>query len=98
MCLKLNDGTLSASDHAAGIKIFSQFASNVLPTPGGDITLINRAYQISAGYGCSRSADAIYIALAEELAQSGPTTLLTFDRGVQSQAKIHAPGVVVHLL
>ena len=98
VCQKFQAGSLSALDHAIGIQAFQVITGSFSSLSGGDLPLVGRANQISAGYGCSRSADAIYIALAEELAKTGPTTLLTFDRGVQTQAKIHAPGVTVHLL
>ena len=70
----------------------------VLPPPNGDSVLIERAEQISSGYGCSRSADGIYIALAEELTQTRPTVLLTFDKELQKQANKQAPSVVVQVL
>jgi predicted nucleic acid-binding protein len=70
----------------------------VQPPPSGDVALIQRAEQISNGYGCSRSADGIYIALAEELQQSVQTVILTFDQNMPNQAASKAPSVTVQLL
>ena len=57
-----------------------------------------RANQICEGYGYSRSADALSIALAEELSQTTTTRLLTFDQGLPKQVAQNAPLVNVHLL
>jgi predicted nucleic acid-binding protein len=72
--------------------------SVTFPPPSGDAALIARAEQIRNGYGCSHSADGIYIALAEELSQSGATELLTFDTDLPKQAARNAPTVKVNLL
>ncbi len=98
LCGKLNSGVLSPTDYATAVQTFARTMNSVLPPPSGDATLIQRAEQIGSGYGCSRSADGIYIALAEQLALSRPTVLLTFDTGLPKQAAMHAPTVTVHLL
>ncbi len=54
--------------------------------PVSDSVLILRAEQIRLNYGCSRSADSLYIALTEHLATVGPAELLTFDAGLKKQA------------
>ena len=41
---------------------------------------------------------AIYIALAEDLAASRPTTLLTFDENMGKHAAREVPSVTVHLI
>ena len=69
--------------------------ASVLPPPNGEASLIHRAEQIGSGYGCSRSADGLYIALAEELTATRPTILLTFDQGLPNQAAANAPTVTV---
>jgi predicted nucleic acid-binding protein len=97
LCKKLNEGSLSSADHAAAVAEFSLFMSMVLPPPNGDGSLVNRAEEIRKSYGCSRSADGIYLALAEELAGNGTAELLTFDSGLVNQAR-HASGVAVRLL
>ena len=56
----------------------------------GDASLLPRAEEIRSGYGCSRSADGLYIALAEELAKSGTAELLTFDKGTVNQVANNA--------
>ena len=72
--------------------------TNVLPPPNGDASLILRADQICVGYGASRSANALYIALADELSQTYHTYLLTFVRDLTKQGAQNAPSVAVHLL
>lgn len=98
LCGKLNSGILSPANYATAVLTFARTMNSVLPPPNGDAALIQRAEQIGSGYGCSLSADGIYIALAEQLAQTRPTILLTFDKGVPKQAAMHAPTVTVHLL
>jgi len=98
LCGKLNSGILSPADYATAVQTFARTMNSILPPPGGDAGLVLRAEQIGGGYGCSRSADAIYIALAEQLALTRPTVLLTFDKGLPKQAAARAPTVSVHLL
>lgn len=98
LCGKRNSGLLSPADYATAVQTFARTMNSVLPPPTGDAALILRAEQVGSGYGCSRSADGIYIALAEQLAQTRPTVLLTFDKGLPKQAAMHAPMVTVHLL
>ena len=98
LCGKLSSNILSPSDYALAIQTFERTMGSILPPPNGDKALIARAEQIGSGYGCSRSADGIYIALAEELALTRPTVLLTFDQCVPKQAAKNAPTVTVKLL
>jgi len=56
-----------------------------------------RAEEIRGSYGCSRSADGLYIALAEELATTRPTELVTFDAAMPSHVAATAPTVTVRL-
>lgn len=95
---QLMNGLLTPSDHGQAVLDFDMLMKNVFPPPNGDVSLILRADQICAGYGASRSADSLYIALAEELVQICPTYLLTFDRDLPKQAARNAPDVRVHLL
>lgn len=60
--------------------------------------IIAEALYVLCGYSCRRSADGIYIALAEELAQTRTTELLTFDTDLPKQAARNAPTVKVNLL
>lgn len=96
---QLTHGFLTALEHGQAIRDFAVLMQNVLPPPNGDAALILRADQICAGYGASRSADAVYLALAEELAASyADVRLLTFDADLPKQAARNAPTVTVHLL
>ena len=97
-CKKLLAGTLTTAEHAQAIQSLETFMSAVLPPPSGDASLIARAEQIRGAYGCSHSADGLYLALAEELAKTGPTEIVTFDAGLEKQAKQNTPSVRVKLL
>jgi len=98
LCKKLEDKSLSASDYAAAVADLCTYMGMILPPPNGDGSLVARAEQIRKGYGCSRSADGLYIALTEDLAAGGITEILTFDGGMENQAKANAPTVKVRLL
>jgi predicted nucleic acid-binding protein len=98
LCKKLGDGSLSPADHASAVADLCTYMGMILPPPHGDRSLVARAKQIRSGYGCSRSADGLYLALAEELAAAGKAELLTFDTGLPNQAKANAPSVSVTLL
>lgn len=65
---QMTHGFLTALEHEQAIRDFATLMKNILPPPNGDAMLILRADQICAGYGASRSADAVYLALAAELA------------------------------
>jgi len=98
LCKKLEDNSLSPTDHAAAVADLCTYMGMILPPPQGDRALIARAEQIRSGYGCSRSADGLYLALTEELAGEGPAELLTFDSELQNQVRKNAPSVVIRLL
>ena len=98
LCQQQQAGLLSVTEHAQAVQDFDAFMTQVLPAPNGDATLIAHAERFRIGYGCSRSADGLYLALAEQLAQAVSTTLLTFDVALRSQAALTAPTVTVHLL
>lgn len=98
LCGKLQQGSLTGTEHAQAVLAFETLMANVLPPPGGEVSLIRRAEAIRTNYGCSRSADGIYIALAEILAQSMPTVILTFDQNMQNQITRNAPTVTVQIL
>ena len=80
------------------VENFHNQVINFLSPPNGEASLIKRAKEIRQGYGCSRSADGLYIALAEELALSSSVELLTFDKGFVNQVSKNAPTVKVNLL
>jgi len=98
LCKKLEDKSLSAPDHAAAVTDLCTYMGMILPPPNGDASLVARAEQIRQGYGCSRSADGLYIALTEVLAAGGTTEILIFDGGMENQAKANAPTVKARLL
>lgn len=99
LCRKLeSDGTLTPTEHAAAVADLSTYMSVILPPPNGEASLVIRAEQIRSGYGCSRSADGIFLALAEDLATTRTCKLLTFDTGFTNQANTNAPTVDVHEL
>ncbi len=98
LCGKLQNGELTPVSHAQAIQLLQRYLLLISPPPSGDFSLAARAEAIRQSYGCSRSADGIYIALAEELARYGPTELLTFDQGMVNQAAKNAPTVKVNLL
>jgi hypothetical protein len=72
--------------------------SHVNPPPTGDRALIKRAEEIRGGLGCSRSADGIYLALAEELTKESATEVVTFDNGMKAQATANNSRVPVIVL
>jgi predicted nucleic acid-binding protein len=98
LCGKHRSGTLTAKEYGDAVTELALFLSGVSNPTDGDSTLIARAAAIGEGYGCSRSADSLYIALAEELATTVPTILLTFDADLPNQAARNAPTVTVRLL
>lgn len=98
LCGKLRNGALRADEHRNAVLALDAQLKTILPPPDGENSLIFRAEQIRNGYGCSHSADGLYIALAETLAQTGETTLLTFDAGMQKQVTVVLPSLPVHHL
>jgi len=90
--------TLTPSEHAAALADLCTYMGMLLPPPSGDFSLTSRAEQIRSGYGASRSADGIFIALAEQLTASRVTEILTFDSDLSKQAMKNAPTVSVRVL
>jgi predicted nucleic acid-binding protein len=97
-CKKLTNGALTAAEHTQAVQAFDAFMAGVSPPPNGDKSLIVRAEQIRSGYACPRSADGIYLALAEELTKAGVTEIVTFDGDMEKQAKKNAGTVKVVVL
>ena len=98
LCQKFKAGILTSVEYEDAVSNFEFLMDNIQPPPNGDVTIIRRAYEIGNGYGCSRSADGVYIALAEELARTRSSVLLTFDKELPKQAAKNAPTVNIHLL
>jgi predicted nucleic acid-binding protein len=96
LCRKRNEGLLDEAQYAQAAIDFAALMSGILPLE--ESSLIVRAQAIGEGFSCYRSADGLYIALAEELSQSRPTVLLTFDEAMPNQARQNAPTVTVQLL
>ena len=85
-------------EYDAAVVAFEVLMNIIQPPLSGEVSLVRRGYKIGDSYGCSRSADAVYLALAEELTKIRPTVLLTFDQGVPNQAAKNAPTVTVEVL
>lgn len=98
LCQTHHAGLLTAVELQDAIRKFEVLMESILPPPDGESALVDRAFQIGASYGCSRSADSVYIALTEALSQTRPTVLLTFDQGLPNQASKNASTVTVRVL
>ena len=98
LCQKHQAGFLTAVEYEDAVAEFEILMQSILPPPLGEASLVLSAQAVGAGYGCSRSADGIYIALAQQLAQNRLTVLITFDKALSHQASLQTPGVNVCLL
>lgn len=98
LCQKQNVGVLTPQEHVAAVQSLRTRMKSILPPPHGDVSLIERAERLREGFGCSRSSDALYIALAERMGQQGQTELITFDRELQRQVQRNAVAVNVCVL
>ncbi len=98
LCQKLSNGILTTIEHEEAVEFFENYMTAILPPENGEASLIKRAEEIRETYGCSRSADSLYIALAEELTTKRITELLTFDKGFINQTGKNASTVQVNLL
>src|ERR1700752_1521309 len=65
LCLKRQNGLLTPTAYDDAIKNFQDQMEAMLPPRQGDAALIGRAKDIQGAYGCSHSADGLYIALVE---------------------------------
>lgn len=98
LCQKFAGGLLNQTEYEKSIKAFKYYLNFISLSPNGEESLLDRAVEIRDGYGCSRSSDGLYIALAEELANTYDTEIVTFDKGFINQAAKNAPTVKVNLL
>jgi predicted nucleic acid-binding protein len=96
LCQKNQAGTLTNIAYKEAIENFQDQMKAVRTISDAD--LIERAFEIQQSYGCIRSADSIYIALAEHLAKIHTVEIVTFDGGLVSQAAKNAPSVKVNVL
>lgn len=97
LCGKQQSGELTQAEHTTAIANLSLLSTTIIFPDKGDVSLLARAEQLRQGYGCSRSADCFYITLAEQLALTGTSEIVTFDAGQQRQAAA-SPGITVTLL
>lgn len=97
LCHKLAAGVLTEAEHEKAVESFLNLMKNIT-TPDDETELVERAVEIRESYGCSRSSDGLYIALAEDLAKTRTVELLTFDRGMVNQAAKNAPTVTIKVL
>lgn len=98
LCRKLKEGLLTPAEHAQAVEDFELFMRIMKSPPGGEGSLVRRADSVRGAYACRRSADGIYIALAEELDATIATVLLTFDEDLAKQTTRYAPAVTVDFL
>lgn len=97
LCQKLTGELLTTPEYELAVEFFLDYMT-ILSTPDDETDLVKRAIEIREGYGCSRSSDALYIALAEDLAKTRTVELLTLDKGMVNQAAKNAPTVNVNVL
>jgi predicted nucleic acid-binding protein len=98
LCRKLMESELTLIEHTQAVHSFHTLMKTVQASPSGESSLILRAEAIRTTYGCSRSADSIYLARAEQLAGLGKAEIVTFDEGIDNHAKKNAPTVKVNAL
>lgn len=96
LCQKNQGGTLTDKAYEEAVENFQDQMKAIITI--SEATLIKRAFDIQKSYGCSRSADSIYIALAEHLAKSHIVEIVTFDSGLVNQAAKNAPTVKINVL
>ncbi|MDQ3063071.1 MAG: type II toxin-antitoxin system VapC family toxin [Acidobacteriota bacterium] len=97
LCQKLAAGILTEAEYKKAVESFLDYMT-IISTPNDETDLVKRAVEIRETYGCSRSSDGLYIALAEDLAKARTVELLTFDKGMKNQAAKNAPTVTVNVL
>lgn len=97
LCQKFASGILTKIEYEQAIESFLDYMT-FIEMPDDETSLVKRAVEIRGTYGCSRSSDSIYLALAEDLAKTRMVELLTFDRGMINQAAKNAPSVTVKVL
>ncbi len=98
LCNKFTDGSLNQIEYEKSVKAFNYYLNFISLSPNGEASLLNRAVEIREGYGCRRSSDALYLALAEEIAKTYDAEIVTFDKGFVNQAAKNAPTVKVNFL
>jgi predicted nucleic acid-binding protein len=97
LCQKLTAGVLTQIEYEEAVDEFLVLMKNI-SIKTDETSLVKRAVEIRETYGCSRSSDSIYLALAEDLAKTRNVEVLTFDKGIKTQAAKNAPTVMVKVL
>lgn len=97
LCHKLAAGDLTEAEYEKAVESFLDLMKSI-STIADETDLVKRAVEIRQGYGCSRSSDSLYIALAEDLAKTRTVELLTFDKGMINQIAKNAPTVTIKVL
>ncbi|MGI8640657.1 MAG: type II toxin-antitoxin system VapC family toxin [Pyrinomonadaceae bacterium] len=97
LCQKFTAEVLTEAEYEKAVATFLDLMKNIT-TPNDEMALVKRAVEIRQSYGCSRSSDGLYIALAEDLAKTRTVELLTFDKGMINQAAKNAPTIIVKVL
>lgn len=98
LCKKRTEQGMPEKDYDDAVLVFTALMQDILPPPRGEVAILARANEIQDGYGCSRTSDSFYIALAEHLQTLGTAELATTDAGMKTQAQSKAPSVIVDLL
>ena len=98
LCQKQHDGTLTKIEYDEAIETLKALMTIISPVPNGEASLIDSAERIRSSYGCSRSSDSLFIALAEELAKTYAVEILTFDKGFINHEAKNAQNVKINLL
>jgi hypothetical protein len=95
LCRQRNDGVLTQADYAIAVKNLIDLIPAINPPPNGEASLVARAEQIRGSYGCARSADSIYLALAEQLVfvatPAGQVEAVTFDKKWENWVRANCP-------
>ncbi len=94
LCQKVRAGVLTAFEHANAVDLFLDIMKNI-SLREGNASLVKRAIEILGSYGCSRSSDSFYLALAEDLADNKTVELLTLDNGMMNQASKNALAITI---
>lgn len=98
LCRKLHEGHLTAPQHDRAVRSFVALLRRFSVFEAGDGSLFARATEIAAGYGCARSSDAIYLAMAEQLSLATQAEAATFDDGWRTQATAKSLPMAVDIL
>jgi predicted nucleic acid-binding protein len=98
LCQKAANGILTPTEHLIAVESFQEYLLIILPPPNGESALIDRAEKSRQGFGCSRTSDGLYIALAEELAAAYQVEFLTLDNDLKNQISKVNPQVSINNL